>query len=408
MHTAHSTRVDWDSVRAQFPGLADRVFLDAACVSLLPQSAGKAVQDFCAELVRPRARNATAHHLWMDEQKAAAVPQLATLLGVDAQRLALVESTSHGLNIAAQSIPWREGDEVLMCDLEFLQVAIPFVQLAGRHGVRPVFLRHRAGVVDAASFAAAMSPRTRAVVLSSTQWSNGYRIDLTAVAEACRRVGAWLVVDAIQQAGAVPVETEGVDFLVAGGHKWLNAPMGTGFMCVSARVLDTLEPASWGYLSLAPPKGGWNNYFTTPSITPDRQYEFTRSAQRFEVGGTANYPGAIALAGSVRLLNGIGAREAAERVWALGDRLIEGLRRLDVRLETPFGREHRAGIISFTCGSRERDTACHAYLLAQDVCVAQRYTSHTGGIRASVHYFNDAGDIDRLLASVAEFLRTRH
>lgn len=396
---------DWSTVRAQFPGLEGRTFLDAACVSLMPHSAGEAVKAFCDELVWPSARSATAHHLWMDEQKAAAVPQVATLLGVKGHRVALIESTSHGLNIAAQSIPWSAGDEVLMCDLEFLQVAIPFVQLAANRGVRPVFLGHRNGVVDARAFCEAITPRTRAVVLSSTQWSNGYRIDLPAVADACRRAGVWLVVDAIQQAGAVPVETTDVDFLVAGGHKWLNSPMGTGFMCLSQRVLDTLEPVSWGYLTLEPPEGGWEGYFTTPSITPDRPYTFSRSAQRFEIGGTANYPGAIALAKSVELVNGVGISRSAARVWDLGDRLIEGLRRLDVRLETPFGREHRAGIVSFTCGSRERDAACLAFLLKRDICVAQRYTSHTGGIRVSIHYFNDEDDIAQLLAAVAAFLR---
>lgn len=399
-------RPDWNAVRAQFPGLADRVFLDAACVSLLPRGAGEAVKRFSDELMQPSARDATAHHIWMDEQKAAAAPQVAALLGVDVRRIALVESTSHGLNIAAQSIPWAPDDEVLMCNLEFLQVAIPFVKLAAARGVRPVFLPHRDGVVDAAAFAAAVTPRTRAIVVSSTQWSNGYRVDLAALAEICRRSGAWLVVDAIQQAGAVPVETDGVDFLIAGGHKWLNAPMGTGFMCLSERALDTLEPASWGYLTLETPTGGWGNYFTTPDITPDRRYEFVRTAQRFEIGGTANYPGAIALAKSLELVNSVGIQRAAERVWELGERLTEGLRKLDVRLETPFGREHRAGIVSFTCGAREQDSACLAYLLTRNVCVAQRYTSHTGGVRVSIHYFNNADDIDQLLAGVAAF-RTR-
>jgi selenocysteine lyase/cysteine desulfurase len=394
---------DWNPIRAEFPALADRVFLDAACVSLLPRRADQAVRRFSCELVRPGARNATAHHIWMDQQKAAAAPQVATLLGVDAGRIALVESTSHGLNIAAQSIPWVAGDEVLMCNLEFLQVAIPFVKLAQSRGVRPVFIEHRDGVVDAAAFARAMTPRTRAVVVSSTHWSNGYRIDLPKLAEACRDFGAWLVVDAIQQAGAVPVESEGVDFLIAGGHKWLNAPMGTGFLCVSQRVLDTLEPASWGYLALEPPAGGWGAYFTTPDITPDRPYEFVRTAQRFEVGGTANYPGAIALAKALELVNELGIRRAADRVWALGDRLQEGLRRLPLRIETPFGRAHRAGILAFSFGSRARDAACLDYLLADGVCVAQRYTCRTGGIRASVHYFNNEDDIDRLLAVTTAF-----
>lgn len=397
---------DWQAVRAEFPGLEDRVFLDAACVSLLPQRAQEAVSRFGAELARPHARNATAHHIWMDGEKAAAAPQVARLLGVDVSRIALVESTTQGLNIAAQCIPWAQGDEVLMCNLEFLQVAIPFVQLARTRGVRPVFIEHRDGVADAAAFAAAMTSRTRAVVVSSTQWSNGYRIDLPVLAQACHDAGAWLVVDAIQQAGAIEVESEGVDFLVAGGHKWLNAPMGTGFMCVSQRVLDTLEPSAWGYLALDPPEGGWNTYFTTPSITPDRRYEFVRTAQRFETGGTTNYPGAIALAKALEVVNEVGIRRAGERVWTLGDRLQDGLRRLPVRLETPFDRRNRAGILAFTFGSRERDAACAAFLQQRDVCVAQRYTAGTGGVRASVHYFNSDDDIDRLLAATAGFSAT--
>lgn len=395
----------WAQARAEFPALRDRVFLDAACVSIMPARAERAVCELAAELARPTRRDATEHHLWMDRQRAAAPPQVARLLGIPVERVALVESTTHGLNIAAQSIPWQRGDEVLLCDLEFLQVAIPFVKLAERAGLRPVFLRHRGGRVEAAEFAAAITPRTRAVVVSSTQWSSGYRIDLPLLADACRSAGAWLVVDAIQQAGAVPVETEGVDFLIAGGHKWLNAPMGTGFMALSERVLSELEPASWGYLNTEPPAGGWGEYFTTPEITPDRHYDFVSSAQRFEIGGTANYPGAVCLAKSLEVVNELGIDRAAERVWQLGERLQAGLRRLDVRLETPFDREHRAGIIAFHCGSRERDTACLRHLAGRDICVAQRYTAQAGGVRVSVHYFNNEDDIDRLLDATAGFLR---
>ncbi len=397
--------MDWNEVRARFPGLADRTFLDAACVSLTPASAEEAVGRFAAELTRPSHRNASEHHLWMDGTREEATGEVARLLGVDARNVALVESTTHGLNIAAQSIPWREGDEVVMCNLEFLQVAIPFVQLAKSHGVRPVFLEHEAGVVPASAYAGAINERTRAVVLSSTQWCNGYRVDLEAVAEACRSRGVWLIVDAVQQAGALPVPTAGVDFLLAGGHKWLNAPMGTGFAALSDRALDELQPASWGYLNLTPPEGGWVNYFTTPTITPDRDYAFTDSAKRFEIGGTANYPGAVCLSEALRVTNAVGVEQAAERVWSLGERLQEGLRRLDVRLETPFERENRAGIITFHTGSRERDSACLERLLDAGISVSQRYTSGVGGVRVSVHYYNNEDDVNALLGVTSEFLK---
>ena len=242
--------MDWNAVRAQFPGLDDRTFLDAACVSLTPASAEDAVARFAKELTRPSHRNASEHHLWMDGTREEATGHVAALLGVERRNVALVESTTHGLNIAAQSIPWREGDEVVMCNLEFLQVAIPFVQLAKTHGVRPVFLEHEAGVVPASAYAAAINERTKAVVLSSVQWCNGYRVDLEAVAEACRARGVWLIVDAVQQAGALPLPTDGVDFLLAGGHKWLNAPMGTGFACA---VRPGARRAAAGKLGLPEP-----------------------------------------------------------------------------------------------------------------------------------------------------------
>ena len=397
--------MDWSEVRARFPGLGDRTFLDAACVSLTPESAEAAVKRFAEELVRPSHRNASEHHLWMDGTREEATGHAAALLGVEARNVALVESTTHGLNIAAQSIPWREGDEVVMCNLEFLQVAIPFVQLSKSHGVRPVFLEHEAGVVPASAYIDAINERTKAIVLSSTQWCNGYRVDLEAIAEACSARGVWLVVDAVQQLGALPVPTASVDFLLAGGHKWLNAPMGTGIACLSDRVLDELQPASWGYLNLTPPEGGWVNYFTTPTITPDRDYAFTDSAKRFEIGGTANYPGAVCLSEALRVTNAVGVEQSAERIWSLGERLQEGLRGLDVRLETPFDRENRAGIITFHTGSRERDSACLERLLAEGVSVSQRYTAGVGGVRVSVHYYNNEDDVDRLVGVVGEFLR---
>jgi selenocysteine lyase/cysteine desulfurase len=399
---------DWAAVRRQFPALANRIFLDAACVSLLPAQAGAAVSEFVRRLAEPDLLDATAHHVWMDAQLEQAVASVAEMLQVGSERIALVESTTHGLNIAAQAINWSVGDEVLLCDLEFLQVAIPFVQLALQSSVQVKFIHHRDGIVDADMFRSAITPRTRAVIVSSTQWTNGYRIDLPAVVDAARSVRAWVIVDAIQQAGAIPMQTDGVDFLIAGGHKWLNSPLGLGFLCMSARVLSELEPRSWGYLALNPPAGGWGNYFTTPDITPDRSYEFVRTAKRFEIGGTSNYAGAVALANSVKLLNQVGPEIAAERIWTLGDRLINGLRRLPVRLETPIERRHRAGIIAFTLGDRERDRAVIDCLRGQRISVAQRYTSGTGGVRVSVHYFNNEHDIDHLLAALAAFLGGTH
>ena len=71
-----------------------------------------------------------------------------------------------------------------------------------------------------------------------------------------------------------------------------------------------------------------------------------------------------------------------------------------MRLETPFERENRAGIIIFHTGSRERVAACLERLLAEGISVSQRCTSGVGGARVSIHYYNNEADVERLLGVV--------
>ncbi len=166
-------------------------------------------------------------------------------------------------------------------------------------------------------------------------------------------------------------------------------------------ALPRLRPPIAGYLSLATPEGGWGNYFQTPSITPVRDYEFVRDARRYEIGGTANYPGAIALAASLKLINSIRQQRIAEHIHSLTDRLIAGLRAHGLEIVTDFNRENRAGIVTFSIGSPQKNLALMESLLERRILVSVRYTSGVGGIRVSCHFFNSLGDIDHLLAALA-------
>src|SRR5439155_14911987 len=121
--------------------------------------------------------------------------------------------------------------------------------------------------------------------------------DLAAFSELARTRDVLLVVDAIQQLGAIGLDVgrTPVDFLVCGGHKWLNAPTGRGFLYVNPRLVERLRPPACGYLNIAEPPQGWAGSFATPDIPAVRDYTFTQAARRFEIGGTANYPGNVAL-----------------------------------------------------------------------------------------------------------------
>jgi selenocysteine lyase/cysteine desulfurase len=391
------------AARALFPGLTDKTFLDAACVSLVPRPAADAVRRFIEMAVECPAPDASQHHLAMDEFVAAARREAARLLRCDEAHVALVESTTHGLNVAANAIPFAPGDNVLVADTEFLQVAIPWTMKAERLGLEVRAVRSRDGRLTVEDFERCLDAHTRAVCVSSVQWSSGWRVDVRGLGSLCATRGIWLIVDAIQEMGALGIDlsTGWADFVVAGGHKWLNAPFGSGVMYVSARALAHLDPVSWGYLALESPPRGWQEYFETPAITPFRSYRFPRVARRFETGGTTNYPGAVGLGASLALVNAIGIDEAERRVQQLSALARDALRRAGARIVSPEWPGGTSGITVFRRYDDPRqDRALAERLLADRVYVAVRYTSGIGGIRVSTHYFNDEEDVLRLVASL--------
>ncbi len=399
--------MDIQSIRKQFPGLKDKVFLDAACVSLAPLCAVEALQGLLKIAAECPARSSTHHHLILDEMRAAARKEAARLIGAAEDEIAIVESTTHGLNIAADSIPLSRGDEVLICDLEYLEVAVPWYQKQDTDGVRLVMVPNRNGTVRIEDIAAHLSERTRVLAVSTVQWSNGFRLNLAALSSLCRERDIWLVVDAIQHLGAMPLDVREtpVDFMACGGHKWLNSPFGAGLLYIRKTRLPELKKLTAGYLSLETPEGGWETYFQTPSISPLREYVFIDEARRYEVGGTSNYPGAIGLGASLKLINAIGRDVIAAHIMELTDFLMRGLDTIGFEVVTPRERPYRSGIVTFSLGSAERNLALMNHLLNHRILVSVRYTSGVGGVRVSCHFFNSKDDISRLLIRVEDFLK---
>jgi selenocysteine lyase/cysteine desulfurase len=397
-----------DVRREHFPVLAQKTFLDAACASLAPKASADAIAAFLRDVQECPARSSTAFHVALDAARDAARPEAAALIGAAADDIALVENTSHALATAARAVPLVPGDNILVPDLEYLQVPLAWRQGALAHEPEIRLVPHANGTLPVDRVAAAGDARTRAVVMCSVQWSNGYRADLEAIGGLCRERGWLFVVDAIQQLGAFRLDVGRVpaDILVCGGHKWLNAPFGCGFMYVRRASRERLRPPVAGYLAVNPPEGGWAEYFRTPTITPLQPFTLTGEARVYETGGTGNYPGAAGLAASLRLLNAVGAGPIEQHIVALTDRLLDGLRRVPVTVVTPPDRACRSGIVTFSLGSVPREAALIEHLLDHRVMVSHRYTSGVGGVRVSCHVYNNADDVDRLLDVTAGWLKT--
>ena len=392
-----------EKARDSFPGVRNKVFLDAAAVSLTPIEAREGIESFLDLAVSGDAPDASRLHLAMDNLRHEALAEAAKLLNTPQSNIALIESTSHGLNIAANAIPMERGDNVLIADTEYLQVPIPWAAKRESQGVEIKPVHSQGGMLTPDDFERAMDSRTRVVCVSSVQWCSGFRMDIRTLGEICRARGIWLVVDAIQEMGAMAIDLsqQYADFVIAGGHKWLNAPFGCGIMFVGDRALAELEPASHGYIALEEPENGWGAYFQTPEITPYREFTFPRVAKTFEIAGTSNYPGAVGFGKSLKLLNTVGIQHAERQIRTLTDLLHDELEKAGARLVSSRDPAHRSGITSFRrYDDPADDLALLNKILDDRIMISIRYTSHVGGLRASTHYFNNQDDILQLAEAV--------
>ena len=153
---------------------------------------------------------------------------LATLLNAESpERIAFQGSTSDGINVLAGGLTWKTGDSVLVGSMEFPANIYPYLNLTAR-GVTVDFLESPDGRVTAELIEHGITAHTRVVALSAVQFLSGYRADLAAIGDMCRRKGIIFAVDGIQAVGAIRIDVQGmkIAFLAAGGQKWRLSPHG--------------------------------------------------------------------------------------------------------------------------------------------------------------------------------------
>jgi selenocysteine lyase/cysteine desulfurase len=338
--------------------------------------------------------------------------RIARAIHASAANILFVGNTTQALGTIATSLPLRPGDNILVADVEFMGATVVWRGVCRRLGVSLVSAPTRHGAVFAEDFAAVANARTRAIVVSAVQEVSGFRADIPAIREVAARSNAYLIVDGIQEIGARPVDfqTLGADAYCAGGHKWLRSPFGLGFMCLSPRLLDALDPSYQGYLALSEPEIGWGAYMemenrTSFDLPPER-----RDAGRLETGGYPNWLGAIALDAAFEDWEALGATRTWASILKLRTRLANGLVELGLKI---LGTENVpesqiAGIVTFGVpGGLEAERELAEQLVRARTYVAVRYISGGGGIRSAVHVTNKPEDVDALLEVTRHFLQRR-
>lgn len=308
----------------------------------------------------------------------------AELLTCRTEEIALVPNTTFGINLVANGLRWRPGDNLVVPANEFLSNLLPWRLLAAR-GVE---VRCIEGEDDAliAKLLEAVDAKTRLTALSWVHYLTGYRADLASICEAVHAKGSLFMVDAIQGLGAFPLSLSEIpiDFLAADGHKWMLGPEGAGLFFARESRLNELDPIMMGWGSVR------NSHHFDPKAA-----ELKLTAARYE-GGSHNMSGLLGFSQSLHLLLEAGCHRPdstlAARIIELTGRLTHDLTKLGAVVDRHPSCDRQSGIVSFTLPGIE-SSVVRARLLRENVVLSVRH----GRLRAAVHAYNDVSEIDRLL-----------
>ncbi len=329
------------------PALADKVYFNYGGQGPLPQPSLEAIVA-CWERIQELGPFSEAVWPHIDSTTRQLRHALARWLGVSPGRLAFTENVTSGCVLPLWGLPWQAGDRLLLSDCEHPGVVAACRELAQREGlaIDRLAVADLRGSVERASvavqdrLAGALQPRTRLVVLSHLLWNTGQLMPIPAVA---RQLSdhpnhPWLLVDAAQSLGSIPVEAAAAaaDIYACTGHKWCCGPEGLGVVALSGRLLEQARPTLIGWRSLG--------------HESDAAGGFHADARRFEVA-TSCIPLMAGLHRSLQLLEAEGS--PAERLGLIrrhSGRLWEALRTIPsitTLLEVP----PPAGLVSFGVGA---------------------------------------------------------
>ena len=367
--------------RKLFPITAKKIYLNHASISPLSSR----VTDILEWHINERMFGMIDVYPESDKIRDKARALMADLLNASAEEIAFTSNTSDGLNLLANGINWREGDEIILTDYEFPANIYPFLNQE-RKGVKIVYVPNRDGEIHIEDILERINSNTRLLSISFVEFGNGFKNDLKTIGQICKEHNIIFSVDGIQGLGAIPLDVKDcqIDFLSNGGHKWLMGPMGVGIIYINKNLFNKLNPAYAGWLSV---NNAWDFY--------DYKLDFLPDAGRFEYG-TANYMGIAGFSASLGLLLEIGIENIRDHLLNIGGLLVEGLTSAGMIFCGSANKKHWSGIFSF---SGDKIEELHSSLVEKDIVCALR----AGKMRFAPHFYNTKEEIEEVIQQVKIF-----
>jgi selenocysteine lyase/cysteine desulfurase len=325
---------------------------------------------------------------WMEETRLAKTA-FAALIGASPDDIAVFSSVSEATSAVASALDFPgHRRRVVVSEMEFPTTG--HVWLAQqRRGAEVSWVAMHDGMIDPASYDAAIGDDTAIVAACHGYYVNGFTQDIGAIVARAHARGAMVFADSYQTLGVrqMDVRATGVDFLASGNLKYLMGVPGIAFLYVRPGLAETLHPSVTGWF-------GRSNPFAFDAKVLD----WSAGARRFDTGTPPIINAYIARAG-MELISTIGVEKI--RAWheVLAQRLRDGGRERGLRL-------HGTSDIA-------RKTANSAFLVNDSHAIegAMRErgvlpSARGPVIRLAPHFYNTLDDVDTALDLLAELTRS--
>jgi len=403
-----SGALDVERIRKDFPILDRRVgangdrplvYLDSANTSQKPRQVIDAITEYYE---RHNANLYRAVYTIAEEATAmfeGARKKLAAFVGApDAACIVFNRGTTESVNLVAHGYGTkhlREGDEILLSEVEHHSNLVPWQFAAARTGAVLRFIPlGEDGALDLSTLDGLLTERTKIVAVTGMSNVLGTLTPIRALADAAHAVGAVILVDGAQLVPHHPVDVQDldVDFLTISGHKMLG-PTASGGLYGRREVLERMEPFLGGGEMIL-------------EVYPDRS-TFKDAPFKFEAG-TMNIAEEIGLGAAVDYLTDLGMDAVRTHERELTAYALDALAGAGARVFGPTDADSRGGAISLWIeGTHPHDVA--QILDTEGVCVraghhcAQPLMERLGvtaTCRASFAMYNTKAEVDALVEAL--------
>ncbi len=376
----------WRFVRQQFPLTEKKTYLNNGTMGPCPHSVMEVVN------------TATVYSNTEASYGGGEVARehIAKFIHAKKEEISLTHNATEGINLIVWGLPLKKGDEVILTTHEHVGMATPWLNRAKLHGIvlKP-FVPGSTAHENLNRINDMITRKTRVIAVPHITCTNGLVLPAMEISQLAQDKGLFSFFDGAHAPGSLVLNMNDMncDFYAACGHKWLLAPLGTGFMYIKEGLLDVLQTFHVGGHAIS--DGKWELSEKRQDFT-----EYVPTAHRYDYG-TQNPALHKGMASAIEFFNTIGIRKAVNRGNTLAKYLQDNLLKLEDSIEmlTPTEAYSRASMIGFRINKmdyREFGKLAHENRFT----IRLVWEGAQNCIRISTHLYNSYQEVDRFLALV--------